>query len=65
VTTTYVITVFIGGGGALVALVLLIGREVAALGPIFKWGMRAVLWLGATQFVIGVADLTIRMLARN
>ena len=60
-TTTYVIAVFIGGGGALVALALLIGREVAALGPIPKLGMRTALWLGVAQFVLGTIWLISRV----
>ena len=60
-TTTYVITVFIGGGGALVALALLIRREVVALGPIPKLGVRTMLWLGVAQFVLGTIWLISRV----
>jgi hypothetical protein len=44
-----------------VALALLIGREVAALGPIPKLGMRTALWLGVAQFVLGTIWLISRV----
>jgi len=62
VSTTYIVTVLIGGGGALAALALLFAGEIAPQGTIQKCGIRWMLWLGAAQFVLGVLLLGLHFL---
>jgi hypothetical protein len=59
VSTTYILTVFIGGGGALAALAVLYGREWAGPNLILQRGVRFALWLGTAQFVLGVLLLAL------
>ena len=61
-STTYIVTVLIGGGGALAAFALLFAREIAPQGTIQKCGIRWMLWLGAAQSVLGVLLLGLHFL---
>jgi hypothetical protein len=60
-TTTYILTVLVGGGAGLVGLGFLLRPELDHFHPIALYGLRTGMILGATQLTLGAVLLLLRL----
>lgn len=54
--------VLICAGLGMVGFALIFGRQIAPRGPIQRWGINVMLWLGTAQLVVGIFDVASRLL---